>query len=72
MCIDVLPRFSCCILFKLCIVCMLLPIQGECDRLTYRVQTLERELSERTAHCEELKRQRDEEVEKYKQMEVCM
>ena len=57
--------------FRLCIVCVRLPIQGECDRLTHRVQSLESELIESTAHCVELERQRDEEAEKCQLMEVC-
>ena len=53
------------------IVSTSLSFQGECDRLTYSVQTLESELSERTAHCEELEKQHNEEAENCRLIEVC-
>ena len=60
------------VLSTLCIFCMPLPIQSECERLTYRVQTLESELTERIAHCEELKNQCEEEAENCRLMKVSM
>ena len=59
------------ILSALCIVCTSLPIQGECDRFSCRIQMLESELIERKAHCVELEKQRNEEAENCQVMEVC-
>ena len=53
------------------IVCTSLPIQGECDRLSCSVQTLESDLSDKTARCVELEKQCDEEAESCRLMEVC-
>ena len=53
------------------IVCTSLSIQGECDRLSCRVQMLESELSDKTARCVGLEKQCDEEADNCRLIEVC-
>lgn len=45
-------------------------MQGECDRLAFTKQELEKALSEMKARTEELEKQHDEETEKYRLIEV--
>ena len=54
------------------IVCTSPLIQGVRDRLSDRVQTLESELSEKEACCEELEEKRYEEAQNCQLMEVLM
>ena len=56
----------------LCIVCTSPLIQGVRDRLSNSVQTLESQLSEKEACCEELEKKRYEEAQKCQLMEVLM